>query len=90
MSADRVLGLISEDFFRATIEVNDALCLIDGDDRVGGDGENPGEFRLRCSRRVLTIISRAELRTHVQVLGDEQHQRNSSNQRDLFPRSRFR
>ena len=46
MPADDSFGLIPEDLLGALIEVNDALLLIDADDRIGGDAENAGELRL--------------------------------------------
>ena len=44
MASDRVARLVPEHRFRAVVEMNDALALVDRDDRVGGDGENAGEL----------------------------------------------
>lgn len=44
MPADRVVGVVPEYLLGTSIEVHDALGLIDRDDRVRRDGEDAGEL----------------------------------------------
>lgn len=74
MSADRVVRFVAENLLGAAIEVHDALRLIDGDDRVGGNRQNAGELCLRCAERLLSETLLAEARPKIEVLDDEQRE----------------
>ncbi len=65
MTTDGVGGGVAEDLFGAAVKVDDALRLVDGDDCIGRDGKDAGEFRLgglqRRLRAPLLIESRANV-----------------------------
>lgn len=82
MSAKRVLGRVAEDVFSAAVEVDDALALIDRDDRVGRDREDAGELRFGRAQRLLRIPLRAEPRSEIEVLNDQKGERSPCDQRD--------
>ena len=81
MPPDRIFGHVAEDLLGAAVEMDDALTLIDGDDRVGRDRENAGEFRLGCPERFLRAALLAESCAEIDVLNDEQGERRPGDQR---------
>src|SRR5215831_14580298 len=81
MAADRVAGAIAEDLLGPAIEMDDALAMVDRDDRVGGDRQDAGEFCFGCPQVFLNPLLLAEPHAEVQLLEYNDDQRGPSDQR---------
>jgi len=62
MPAERVRLLVAEDFLGAAVEVDDALRLVDRDDRVGRDSEDSRELGFGGSKRLFDTNAGAKSR----------------------------
>ena len=74
MPSDGFVRAVAEDLLGAVIEVDDLLRVVDRDDRVGGDGEDAGELRLRRPQLLLDPALLPEARANVRLLNRQQRQ----------------
>ena len=81
MAPDHILGLVAEDLFRAAIEMNDPLGLIDRNDRVGRDRQDAGELGFRRSQVFLNTVLFAKPRANREMLDDEKRKSRRGDQR---------
>ncbi len=85
-SPDGLRLRVAEDLLRAIVEDGDSLLVIDGDDRVGRDRDDPGELRLRLLEPLLRDLDLLDIGAGAEPFDDlpvRAEQRHASDQPPL-------
>ncbi|HEU0034249.1 MAG TPA: hypothetical protein VFQ53_26675 [Kofleriaceae bacterium] len=61
VAAEHIAARVPENAFGRRVEDRDPVFLVGADDRVGGDGDDPREARLRFLQRELRTFDRGDV-----------------------------